>query len=66
VVGSGNAGLGCRVTRASNLRSNTSNTVTGSQGDMKLGDNDVNPWADMVANVRKTDLVQLCFGSHHT
>jgi len=66
VAGSGNAGLGCRVARASVLRCNTANTVTGSGGDYKLGDNAVGLWGDFVSGSKITDLVQLCFGSHHT
>jgi hypothetical protein len=63
VTGSGNAGLGCRVNIRCDFRRNTSTAVTGTLGDVKLGDAAVQPWSDFA--VINTDLVQLCIGGPH-
>lgn len=60
VVGVGNAGLGLRVARLSEVRIVGANTVTGAAGDVQIGANPVVLWAALAAI--NTDLVQLCIG----
>lgn len=59
-TGTGNAGLGCRVERSSQVRNAATNTLTGASGEVKIGNNLTTTWALLGTN---TDLVTLCLGT---
>lgn len=62
VTGSGNAGLGIRVSALSMLRSAGDNTVLGTAGAVKLGENAIQDWATFGASPIQTDPIDLCLG----
>ncbi len=63
-TGTGNAGIGVRVSHLSAIRNGGSNTVTGAGGDVKIGGNAVSTWAGLG---QQTDIAaaapELCLAS---